>query len=245
MSCLVWPCELSLLDRQTGAFCVLSASECVRLRSATAGRTLTQNALVRRTIHTATPDKTGLPRLPVDRRRRERAGQVRPLTRSSVVRHESVNKLWIAACLNFFADNTVSSCQAGDVNLALVVLVCCFISQCSTATLFTTSSPGERNIAMVVCFSIRSHISETQRENFIKCLVPLRVAGAQSSCGSVGIYYLQCESKKFKPLRISDNNFPTTENVCITFYTFTVCSYLRKITQFYSIIFNFDKLWPY
>jgi len=80
-------------------------------------------------IHTATPDKTGLPRLPVDRRRRERAGQVRPLTRSSVVRHENVNKLWIAACLNFFADNTVSSCLAGDVNLALVVLVCCFISQ--------------------------------------------------------------------------------------------------------------------
>jgi len=29
LSCLVWPCELSRPDRQTGAFCVGSASECV------------------------------------------------------------------------------------------------------------------------------------------------------------------------------------------------------------------------
>jgi len=29
LSCLVWRCELSRLDRQTGAFCVWSVSECV------------------------------------------------------------------------------------------------------------------------------------------------------------------------------------------------------------------------
>jgi len=41
---------------------------------ATAGRTPTQNALVRQSIHTATPDTTRLARPPVDRRRRD-AGQ--------------------------------------------------------------------------------------------------------------------------------------------------------------------------
>ena len=65
---------MSLSDEQTGAFCVRSVSECVRQRSATAGRTPTQNALSRRSVHTAAPDKTKLPRLPVDRRRRD-AGQ--------------------------------------------------------------------------------------------------------------------------------------------------------------------------
>jgi len=39
---------MSWLDSQTGAFCVWSVSECVGRRSATAGRTRTQNALVRR-----------------------------------------------------------------------------------------------------------------------------------------------------------------------------------------------------
>jgi len=53
---------LSRPDSQTGAFCVRSVSE------------PTQNALVRRLIHAATPDKTRLPRLPIDRRRRD-AGQ--------------------------------------------------------------------------------------------------------------------------------------------------------------------------
>ena len=69
LSCLVWRCELSRPDSQTGAFCVWSVSECVGRHSATAGRTLTQNALVRRSVHTR-HDKTRLPRLPVDRRRR-------------------------------------------------------------------------------------------------------------------------------------------------------------------------------
>ena len=49
----MWRCELSRPDSQTGAFCVRSVSECVRRRSATAGRTPTQNALVRRSVHTA------------------------------------------------------------------------------------------------------------------------------------------------------------------------------------------------
>ena len=48
LSCLVWRCELSRPDSQTWAFCVWSVSEYVRRRSATAGRTPTQNALVRR-----------------------------------------------------------------------------------------------------------------------------------------------------------------------------------------------------
>ena len=65
-SCLVWWCELSRLDRQTGAFCVWSVSEWVWWRSATAGRTPMQNTLVRWSIHTTTPDKTRLPHLPVD-----------------------------------------------------------------------------------------------------------------------------------------------------------------------------------
>jgi len=69
LSCMVWRCKLSRPDSQTGAFCVWSVSECVQRRSATAGLTLTQNALVRQSVHTVTPDKTRLPRLPVDRRR--------------------------------------------------------------------------------------------------------------------------------------------------------------------------------
>ena len=73
LSCLVWRCELSRPDSQAGAFCVRSVSECVGRRSATAGRTPTPNALVWRSVHTATPDKTRLSRLPVDRRRN--AGQ--------------------------------------------------------------------------------------------------------------------------------------------------------------------------
>jgi len=45
--CLMWRCELlSRPDRRTGAFCLWSVSECVGRRSATAGRTPTQNALV-------------------------------------------------------------------------------------------------------------------------------------------------------------------------------------------------------
>jgi len=61
---------LSRPDSQTGAFCVWSVSECVGRRSATAGRTPTQNALVRLTQFTP-PHQTRLPRLPVDRRRRD------------------------------------------------------------------------------------------------------------------------------------------------------------------------------
>jgi len=57
LSCLVWRCELSRPDRQTGAFCVRSVSECVGRRSATAGRTPTQNALVGPTQSTP-PDTT-------------------------------------------------------------------------------------------------------------------------------------------------------------------------------------------
>ena len=53
-------------------------------------------------IHTATPDKTKLPRLPVDRRRRDAA---RPPTRSDVVRHAKY-KHAVDCCirlnLNFF-----------------------------------------------------------------------------------------------------------------------------------------------
>ena len=60
---------MSRPDSQTWAFCVWSVSEYVRRRSATAGRTPTHNSLVRRSVHTATPDKTRLPCLPVDRRR--------------------------------------------------------------------------------------------------------------------------------------------------------------------------------
>ena len=44
--CMAWRCELSRLGRQTDAFCVWSVSECVGRRSATAGRTPTQNTLV-------------------------------------------------------------------------------------------------------------------------------------------------------------------------------------------------------
>ena len=52
LSCLVWRCELSRPDSQTGAFCVCSVSECFRRCSATAGRTPTQNALVSSHCHT-------------------------------------------------------------------------------------------------------------------------------------------------------------------------------------------------
>ena len=58
LSCLVWRCELSRPDSQTSAFCVWCVPECVGRRSATAGRTLTQNSLVRRSVHTGTPDTT-------------------------------------------------------------------------------------------------------------------------------------------------------------------------------------------
>jgi len=48
LSCLAWRCELSRPDRRTGGLCVWSVSECVGRRSATAGRTPTQNAFVGR-----------------------------------------------------------------------------------------------------------------------------------------------------------------------------------------------------
>jgi len=57
LSCPVWWCELSRPDRQTGVFYVWSASECVGRRSATAGRTPTQNALVGQ-IQFTPPDTT-------------------------------------------------------------------------------------------------------------------------------------------------------------------------------------------
>ena len=44
LSCLARRCELSRIDRQTAAFRDWSVSECVGRRSATAGRTPTQNA---------------------------------------------------------------------------------------------------------------------------------------------------------------------------------------------------------
>ena len=74
LSCLVWRCELSRPDRQTGAFSLVRVGVYWAARSATAGRTPTQNALVRPSIDTATPDTTRPSRLPVDRRRRD-AGQ--------------------------------------------------------------------------------------------------------------------------------------------------------------------------
>jgi len=56
--CRVWCGGVtSRLDRHTGAFCVWSVSECVGRRSATAGRTPTQNALVGPTEFTP-PDTT-------------------------------------------------------------------------------------------------------------------------------------------------------------------------------------------
>jgi len=99
LSCLVWRCELSWPDSQTGAFCVWSVPQCVGRRSATAGRTPTQNALARRSIHTATPDKTVAPACrPPPRRRpgRQLRLAARPPTRSDVVRHKNVNVLWTA-----------------------------------------------------------------------------------------------------------------------------------------------------
>ena len=69
----MWRCELSRPDPPTSAFYV-GVSGGAGTAGATAGRTPTQNALVRRSVHTATPDKTRLPRLPVDRHRRD-AGQ--------------------------------------------------------------------------------------------------------------------------------------------------------------------------
>ena len=44
--------------RSVSGLCRSASGGAVRPRSATAGRTPTQNALVRRSIHTATPDKT-------------------------------------------------------------------------------------------------------------------------------------------------------------------------------------------
>jgi len=64
-------CELTA--RQVRS--VSGLSECVGRRSATARLTPTQNDFVRRSVHTATPDKTKLPRLPVDRRRRRDSSQ--------------------------------------------------------------------------------------------------------------------------------------------------------------------------
>jgi len=105
LSCLVWWCELSRPDRQTGAFFVWSVSECVGRRSATAGRTPTQNALARRSIHTATPDKTVAPACRPPPRRRQLRLAARPPTRSDVLRHakcKHVVKCCILLNLNFF-----------------------------------------------------------------------------------------------------------------------------------------------
>jgi len=44
------------------------------------------------------------------------------------------------------------------------------------------------------------------------------------------------------PIKIFGNISPMTENVKIKFHTPIVCSYLRKIANFYSIISNSDKV---
>jgi len=44
------------------------------------------------------------------------------------------------------------------------------------------------------------------------------------------------------PIKIFGNISPMTENVKIKFHAPIVCSYLRKITNFYSIISNSDKV---
>jgi len=46
---------------------------------------------------------------------------------------------------------------------------------------------------------------------------------------------LQCESKFFAPSRFFVNISPTTEDFKIKLYTSILCSYLWKITNFYSI----------
>jgi len=79
--------------------CVLClfVSEYVGRRSATAGRTPTQNALVGRSVHTR-HDKTVAPacRPQPPRRRPGRQLRLAATPRSDVVRHENVNTLWTA-----------------------------------------------------------------------------------------------------------------------------------------------------
>ena len=108
LSCLVWRCELSRPDSQTGAFCVRTASKCVR-HSVSVGAVRPPDAFRRRTHlsggqftppHQTRQGKTIAPASrPPPRRRpgRQLRLAARPPTRSDVVRHENVNTLWTAA----------------------------------------------------------------------------------------------------------------------------------------------------
>jgi len=58
-------------------------------------------------------------------------------------------------------------------------------------------------------------------------------------------YYVQGAQKKSIPVKIFGSISPMIENFKIKFYTPFICSYLRKITKFYSIISNFDTVMPY
>jgi len=55
------------------------------------------------------------------------------------------------------------------------------------------------------------------------------------------IYILQGMAKKYLPKNFG-NISTVTENFYIKFYTPILCLYLCKITKFYSVISNFDKV---
>jgi len=71
---------------------------------------------------------------------------------------------------------------------------------------------------------------------------------------SVGLYVartadycirLYSVSRKILPPRSSGDISPTIENFKIKYFTPTVRSYPRKITEFYPVICNCDKIMPY
>ena len=52
-------------------------------------------------------------------------------------------------------------------------------------------------------------------------------------------------SQKNHPLRFSDNFFPNGWEFLINFYTPIIRSFLHQMTNFYSVISNFDEVMPY
>jgi len=67
------------------------------------------------------------------------------------------------------------------------------------------------------------------------------------SCMNISVRLAQWAQgvAKLYSLNILGNISPTTENIKIKFYTLILCSYLCKITKFYPIISNYDKVMLY
>ena len=86
-----------------------------------------------------------------------------------------------------------------------------------------------------------ARIASPRRDALASCYC-LRPAGAkQTRWKFIDVYRVR---HKNVPVKIFINIFPT-ENCKIKLYATIVCSYVRKITKFYSVVSNCNKAMPY